>query len=230
MDTEAPLTNKLADLVHPNAAGYEAMANVWHDAITGTSAWTQYWPNGNKKSESHWRGRFAEGLALRFNPEGKEECRAQFIHGEMKTTTMLAKSSPPAAKANDNPTAKPGAFCYTDRAFTITSLPKELLNGQLIRTANADDFAIAPDHLPLDLKTDATLYVCYWAEATELPAWLKQPAWQRLPEQATVKIGNADKAYNIFARPMPKGRTALGGNDRKHTNAISNYFVVVQGR
>ena len=219
VDAEVALEGKLADFVHPSAAGYEAMAAVWHDTITGTSTFTQFWPNGQKKSESHWRGRFAEGLALRFTPEGKQESRVHFLHGEMKTTL--------AAKPNDN-TAKLGAFCYSDRAFTITALPKELLGGQLVRTANNDDFATAPDHLPLDLANDSTLYVCYWAEATDLPAWLKQPEWKRLNEQAKVKIGNAVKAYNVFARAMPKGHITLGGNDRKQTNAISNYFVILQ--
>lgn len=230
VDTEAALEGKLADFVHPNAAGYEAMAQVWHDAIAGTSAFSQFWPNGQKKSESHWHGRFAEGLALRFDTEGVEVGRAQFVHGEMKARpTTIAKSSTTQTKPNDD-TAKPGSFCYSDRAFTITSLPKELLGGQLIRTANNDDFATAPDHLPLDLATDSTLYVCYWTEASDLPGWLKQPEWKRLPERATVKIGTADKAYNIFARAMSKGHITLGGNDRKHTNAISNYFVVVRSR
>jgi hypothetical protein len=218
----------LADFVHPNAAGYEATAQLWHDAITGTSTWTQYWPNGHVKSVSLWRGQFADGLALCFDSEGKEVSRVQFTKGQMNAKPADAEKSQPSAKKADESIAKEGACCYCDRAFKITFLPQELIGGQLVRTANNDDSSAREDYLPLDLTADSTVYVCYWAEATDLPGWLKQEAWKRTNSQARVKIGNAEKAYHVFARTASQGRLTLGGNDRSHTKAISNYFVVIK--
>ena len=48
----------------------------WEHNQDGISVWTQFWPNGRKKAESHWRGRFADGLATCWNPSGKEVSRA----------------------------------------------------------------------------------------------------------------------------------------------------------
>jgi hypothetical protein len=36
------------------------------------SVWTQYWPSGGKKAESHWRGMIAEGLAVRWDQSGEQ--------------------------------------------------------------------------------------------------------------------------------------------------------------
>jgi lysophospholipase L1-like esterase len=38
VDMEGPLNGKLADGVHPNADGYEAMAHAWHEVITGVAS------------------------------------------------------------------------------------------------------------------------------------------------------------------------------------------------
>lgn len=227
VDMAGPLEGKLADTVHPNAAGYGAIARVWFDAIRGASTWTQYWPGGVRKSESRWQGRFADGPALRFDASGTEVSRAEFAHGEMK-----ANPAGPAGSTEEpaDRIARPGAFCYLDRAFRITALPGELTGGRLVRTANNDDFSTRADYLPLDLATDSTVYVCYWAQASDLPDWLKRDGWRRWDGQVRVSIGDAEKVYSVFARAAPRGRLVLGGNDRKRTNAIGNYFVVIQPR
>jgi antitoxin component YwqK of YwqJK toxin-antitoxin module len=37
----------------------------------GTMVWTSFWPNGQKKSESHWRGSYAQGETRTWDTEGK---------------------------------------------------------------------------------------------------------------------------------------------------------------
>ena len=44
----------------------------------GTSIWTQYWPNGKKRTESTWRDLRAEGIATAWDMTGKETARAAF--------------------------------------------------------------------------------------------------------------------------------------------------------
>jgi antitoxin component YwqK of YwqJK toxin-antitoxin module len=33
--------------------------------------WTSYWPNGSKKSESHWQGNWAQGPTTCWDADGK---------------------------------------------------------------------------------------------------------------------------------------------------------------
>ena len=228
------LEGKLGDGVHPNAAGCKAMAEVWYDAICGdSSVWTQYWSDGKKKSESHWRNMFADGLAICWNQAGKEISRVNFTAGLMDKSAKPVEG--PVAiqginqdKGGEAGAAKEGENCYTDRAYAISSLPPELQGGKLVRTANNDDSSTKEDYLPLELSADSTVYVCYWADANALPEWLKKEGWKKLEGQAKVKIGGKDCAYNVFARNVSKGRLVLGGNERERTNAISMYFVVIK--
>jgi hypothetical protein len=54
----------------------------WARHEDGTGVWTQYWANGRKKAQSHWRGMFADGLALCWDSSGKELSRMEFIGGK----------------------------------------------------------------------------------------------------------------------------------------------------
>ncbi len=194
----------------------------------GVSVWTQFWPSGKKRAESSWRGAFADGPATCWAADGSVASRARFANGQ--ATLEAADGSADAAKPGQRVPggAFEGAPCYVDRDYRIASLPSTLTGGDLVRTANDDDYAAAEDYLALDLDADATVYVCYWAEANELPKWLKQGGWERTTGQARVKIGTEYKAYTVFARAAPKGRLLLGGNSRARTGAVSTYFAVIQ--
>lgn len=200
----------------------------WQHREDGVSVWTHYWPGGAKKAESHWRGLFADGPATCWSADGTVASRARFVNGQ--ATLEPADGDLPAAKPGQRVPggAVEGAPCYVDRDYRLVSLPSTLTGGDLVRTANDDDFAAAEDYLTLDLAADSTVFVCYWAEANELPKWLKQEGWERTTGQVRVKIGGEYKAYNVFARAAPKGRLLLGGNSRARTGAVSTYFVVIQ--
>ena len=192
------------------------------------SLWTQFWPNGTKKAESLWRGKLADGLAVCWDPSGKELSRVRFAAGQMKSEPADAASANAVRSKREPGGAKEGAPCYVDREYRIVSLPAELAGGDLVRTANDDDFVAAADYLALELACSSTVYVCYWAEASELPAWLKKDGWSRASGQVCVQIGGEYKPYTVFAFTAPKGSLVLGGNSRARTGAASTYFVVIQ--
>ena len=191
----------------------------WKHGKDGVSVWTQFWPNGRKKAESQWRGKFADGMATLWDADGLKSSRVEFRKGQA--------SLPQGRSKREARGAKVGARCYVDRDFQIASLPPKLAGGDLVRTANEDDHSTGKHHIALELSDAATVYVCYWAEAHDLPGWLKEPGWKRMQEQAQVGILGARKAYNIFARTAPKGRLRLGGNERAKTGAASMYFAVI---
>jgi formylglycine-generating enzyme required for sulfatase activity len=192
----------------------------WEHRKDGISVWTQFWPNGRKKAESQWRGKFAHGPAVLWDADGQERSRIEFSGGQ-------AERLPQGRSQRAIGGAREGARCYVDRDFQIVSLPPELVGGDLVRTANEDDYSTDKNHLTLELSGPATVYVCYWAEAHDLPGWLKEPGWKWIQSQAQVGILGTRKAYNIFARSAPKGRLMLGGNERGKTGAASMYFVVI---
>jgi formylglycine-generating enzyme required for sulfatase activity len=71
---------------------------VHHD--DGTGVWTQYWPNGHKKAESHWRGKIADGPATLWNCTGREVSRQRFILGQATAESNVPDTP---AKASDVP-------------------------------------------------------------------------------------------------------------------------------
>ena len=200
----------------------------WRHSKEGTSVWTQYWPNGRRKAESHWRGRFADGLATCWNVNGREVSRVQFKLGQAKLPPGKVAPSPRGWSKREPGGARQGADCYADREYHIASLPAELVGGDLIRTANNDDYSTRADYLTIELAGEASVYVCYYADASELPGWLKQAGWKRLAAQAFVDVADGRRPYNVLVRTAPKGPLVLGGNERDNTGAVNMYFVVVQ--
>ncbi|MBN1867912.1 SUMF1/EgtB/PvdO family nonheme iron enzyme [Candidatus Sumerlaeota bacterium] len=53
----------------------------WDHRPDGTSVWTQYWWNGNKKSESTWKNFRAEGVATLSTPDGRVLRETRFANG-----------------------------------------------------------------------------------------------------------------------------------------------------
>jgi hypothetical protein len=53
----------------------------WEHSSDGSSVWTQYWPNGNRKSESTWRDFRAEGTARLWDTTGRQVGEANFRNG-----------------------------------------------------------------------------------------------------------------------------------------------------
>jgi len=197
----------------------------WEYRMDGSRTWTQYWPSGGKKLQSQWTGRLANGEAVQWDGFGKDICRADFAGGALVNIATAAN------KPADTPTTSAalpiGLKCYLDRDYTITDVPPELVGGKLVRTLNDADFSTEKDFLGLTLDGDSIVYVCYWAEAKDLPNWLKEDGWKALDGKVTVQQ-KAACLYKVYARRFPEGKISLGGNERETTEAASMYFLVIQ--
>ena len=63
----------------------------WIHKEDGTSIWTHWWPNGQRKSESTWRNHKCEGKAMRWARDGKVVDTVEFLGG-------MPADSPPFVK------------------------------------------------------------------------------------------------------------------------------------
>jgi len=54
---------------------------TWQHKDDGSSVWTQYWPNGNKKAMSNWRNSKCEGTAIVWDRDGSQVSRMAFRKG-----------------------------------------------------------------------------------------------------------------------------------------------------
>ena len=57
---------------------------TWEHKEDGSSVWTQYRPNGQKKSQSTWKHFKCDGAAMLWDSNGKMTSRKEFSNGEMK--------------------------------------------------------------------------------------------------------------------------------------------------
>lgn len=57
----------------------------WMHREDGNSVWTQFWPDGRPMAESQWRGKVAQGPAVRWDREGRELSRVAFSGGELSS-------------------------------------------------------------------------------------------------------------------------------------------------
>ena len=110
---------------------------------------------------------------------------------------------------------------YVDRRYSIQSIPHQLEGLPLIRTANDDDRVDRDEHLTVQLRQPAAIFVC-WDERAYRPAnWLR--GWQRVKG----KVDTDDTQFDIYSKMFEPGLVTLGGNSRESTGAQSNYFVIV---
>lgn len=145
-----------------------------------------------------------------------------------------------------------GSHVFADQGFRLSAkagpLPREILGGTLIATANADrDLAANTTLVSFTLAKPATVYVAYSQGGKELPAWLKgwtdtgkdlsitrkeslgpQYNWiDALSKDKPAAAIPATVTFRLFQKPHPAGKVRLGGNDGGKTGALLNYFVIV---
>lgn len=188
----------------------------------GTSVWTQYRPDGTKRAQSSWRDGFADGPALLWDAGGRELSRVIFHMGR-------AEGLPEGRFKRVAAGAHTGARCYLDRGFKITTLPPELAGGDLVMTANEEDYSTGHTHVALELPVRSTVHLCYWAEARSLPQWLQDPRWN--DPGLTVEVEQSPgsrRTYRVLSSTADAGRLALGGNERGETGAESMWFAIVR--
>ena len=62
---------------------------------------------------------------------------------------------------------------YTDRNYTLTSVPDDYVGMDMIKTPNKDrKLTTDSDYLTFEMLYDGTVYVAYDSRATSLPNWM----------------------------------------------------------
>ncbi len=85
-----------------------------------------------------------------------------------------------------------GVKQYTDRPYTITSVPSYLKGASFVRPANDDKISTNPDLLKVYIKERAIAYVAFDPRATTLPNWLS--SWTKTGDV----IGTTDPGSSYF--------------------------------
>jgi hypothetical protein len=57
---------------------------IWQYQADGTAAWTQYWPDGSRRTESRWQARECTGMARHWNHAGQLILQRQMKAGEIE--------------------------------------------------------------------------------------------------------------------------------------------------
>lgn len=117
-----------------------------------------------------------------------------------------------------------GLVYYTDRTYTVTSVPSGFTGLTVIRTPNGGKTNTSASYLNFTVNKAVEVYVAYDSRATSLPNWLS--GW----ENTGLSIGVTDgaKNLNLYKKDYAAGAISLGGN--LATGAVgsgSNYIVVV---
>ena len=119
-----------------------------------------------------------------------------------------------------------GGTFYSDRTYTITSLPAELENATAIMTANDDKYNTSNSFLTFTINRNATLSIAYDSGASPFPTWLTDNYTRTA---MTVGTTNYGLEYGIWQRSVPAGTFSIPGNSNGYPGSVtSNYFVFIQ--
>ncbi|WP_158267555.1 T9SS type A sorting domain-containing protein [Adhaeribacter arboris] len=124
---------------------------------------------------------------------------------------------------------KKGVRAYTDRDYTITTVPTYLQDASFVRTNMADKYNVGESYLNLFFNKYAIIYVAYDPRASKRPVWLQD--WQKTNEviRTTDPGTNYLEVYSILPNPYQGffGPFQLGGNlASPAANARAQYLVM----
>lgn len=97
---------------------------------------------------------------------------------------------------------------YVDRDYTLTQVPQCFDGAMQILTANNDKTSTGDVFLSFELKGEATVYLAYDKQISQIPQWLS--SWKATGEQI---INSRSTVYNIYSKEVGNGRITLGGNE-----------------
>ncbi len=118
---------------------------------------------------------------------------------------------------------KPGARWATDRAYTFTEIPGELLRGTYIEGAMNDKYTPADEEwMRFTVDVPVMVYIAYDKRCTKLPEWLV--GWKKTGGVLKNNTGGSDLV--VYGRRFPPGKVILNGN--KAPGVGASYTVVIQ--
>lgn len=118
---------------------------------------------------------------------------------------------------------------YTDRDYTVTSVPEYLKGASFIQTANNNKLNTSDSFFTFFIKTSAIVYIAYDSRNAEKPAWLNK--WTKTEDRIETSDQNV-KYFDIYSKlvensgelfPYP---VVLGGNlAHPALGAKTNYLI-----
>ncbi len=120
-----------------------------------------------------------------------------------------------------------GSLIYSDRNYTISSMPAALQGVQGIRTANDDKGRTDEAWITFDLGSASDVYIAFDKRVSPPPNWITSTyadsGWD-------ITISGLEQ-YDLYKAMLPAGRVTLGGNVAYGAGdpgaGKSNYFVLV---
>lgn len=119
---------------------------------------------------------------------------------------------------------QPGVKPYTDRDYTLLTIPPSLLGTDFLQTANHDDGSRGEDWLTFESVLPVRVHVALDTRQKTPPAWLRDGF------QATTTTIKADHwLFQLYTRDFPPGPIRLGGNtDGGQGGGKGNYIVILE--
>ena len=115
---------------------------------------------------------------------------------------------------------------YTDRTYTLTSVPSAYVGMDIIKTPNNDNsLTAASNYLIFELDSAATVYVAYDSRAKSLPNWMS--GFSDTGDVLSTSLSTQPQ-LKIYRRSYPAGATVnLGANKAAGFSGgtVSNYIV-----
>ncbi|HNT76885.1 MAG TPA: Hsp70 family protein [Anaerolineae bacterium] len=118
---------------------------------------------------------------------------------------------------------------YTDRDYTILSLPLELSGAHAIQPADLDYDSEAEKLIRFKLKRPCKVYVIYQAKVNHLPKWLR--SFKQEPNmQVDIITPGGRYPFAVYSRELDAGAYAMGGAHAQGYSGIvfMNYIMAVR--
>lgn len=112
---------------------------------------------------------------------------------------------------------------YTDRTYTVTSLPAYLKGAASIKTANDDKTNTSTSFVSFTLAKMATVYVAYDPRSSRLPSWLN--AWTKLSDNMGVTDGGTS-FLALYSKTFPAGTVTLGANLASPARGAQTNYII----
>ena len=120
-----------------------------------------------------------------------------------------------------------GSVIYSDRSYTISSMPSALQGAQGIQTANADKSKTDAAWIACDLGSPADVYIALDQRVSPPPNWITST----YVDSGWNITSSAPDQYDLYKARFPAGLVTLGGNVAIGAGdpgaGKSNYFVLV---
>jgi putative membrane-bound dehydrogenase-like protein len=120
-----------------------------------------------------------------------------------------------------------GKTVYTDREYTFSKVPTELLASILLQTPNSDSGSQGDAVFEFETVLPMTVFLGHDTRVAKPPAWLTDP--RRGFSTTDLQVSTNDATFRIYSRSFEAGRISLGGNTVDGVpGGKSNYIVILR--